>query len=70
MERTGAELIVESLKAEGVKVLFGLPGSENLPIMDILYDTPEIRFIQSQHEQGAIFMANGYAAASRQAAVT
>ncbi len=70
MERTGAELIVESLKAEGVKVLFGLPGSENLPIMDILYDTPDIRFIQSQHEQGAIFMANGYAAASRQPAVT
>ena len=33
MERTGAELIVESLKAEGVKVLFGLPGSENLPIV-------------------------------------
>lgn len=65
MQGTGAELIVECLKAEGVKYIFGMSASAILPLLDVVYRHPEIRYIQSQHEQGAIYMANGYARASR-----
>lgn len=61
MELTVSEIIVESLKAEGVKDIFGVSGSSVLPILDVVYHRPEIRYIQSQHEQGAGYMANGYA---------
>ncbi len=69
MELTGAEYIVECLKAEGVKHIFGVSGSPLLSIMDVLYRTPEIRYIQSQNEQGAAYMANGYARATRSTSV-
>lgn len=61
MERSGSELLIESLKASGVRVIFGVSGTRSLPILDVLYRTPEIRYIQSQHEQAAMYMANGYA---------
>lgn len=64
MEASGAELIVEGLKLEGVKYIFGMSATAVLPLLDVLFRTPEIRYIQSQHEQGAMYMANGYARAT------
>ncbi len=69
MELTGAEYIIESLKAEGVKVIFGVSGSPMLPLLDVLYRTPQIRYIQAQNEQGAVYMANGYARATRNTSI-
>jgi len=60
-EITGAEMMVECLKAEGVKFVFGVIGSSILDLLDVLYRTPEIRYIPTQHEQAAAFMADGYA---------
>ena len=58
---TGAQAVVDCLKREGVDHVFGIPGTMNLPILDVLRATPEIRFILTRHEQGAAFMAYGYA---------
>ena len=55
------QAIVEVLKAEGVKAVFGIPGGHTLPIYDALYDTPDIRHILVRHEQTAATMAAGYA---------
>ncbi len=60
---TGAEIVIESLKKEGVDTMFGILGGTVLPIFDVLYDTP-IRFIHTRHEQGAAHMADGYARAT------
>ena len=54
-----AELFVRCLENEGVKNIFGIPGEENLDVMDALLDSP-IRFITTRHEQGAAFMADVY----------
>jgi acetolactate synthase-1/2/3 large subunit len=54
-----AELFVRCLENEGVRYIFGLPGEENIDIMDVLLDSP-IRFICTRHEQGAAFMADVY----------
>ncbi|MFH1560194.1 MAG: thiamine pyrophosphate-binding protein, partial [Chloroflexota bacterium] len=64
MERTGAELVIECLKAEGVSHIFGVTGSPFLTILDVLYSTPEIQYVMTQHEQGASYMAEGYARTS------
>lgn len=53
--------VVEVLKAEGVKFMFGIPGGHTLNIYDALYDTPEIRHILVRHEQIAANMAVAYA---------
>jgi len=58
---TGGEAVVEVLKAEGVKFVFGLPGGHTLPIYEGLYHTPEIRHILVRHEQSAACMATAYA---------
>jgi acetolactate synthase I/II/III large subunit len=60
---TGAQILIECLKREGVQVLFGYPGGQVLPIFDKLYDT-NIRFILARHEQGAAHAADGYARAT------
>ncbi len=52
-----AELLVRCLENEGVEILFGLPGEENLDMMDVLLDS-SIRFVTTRHEQGAAFMAD------------
>src|SRR3989338_3298793 len=57
---TGAEILIECLKREGVEVMFGYPGGAVLPIFDKLYDA-DIRFILTRHEQGAAHAADGYA---------
>jgi thiamine pyrophosphate-dependent acetolactate synthase large subunit-like protein len=66
---TGAQAVVDCLRRERVGHVFGIPGTMNLPILDVLRDTPEIRFILTRHEQGAAFMAYGYARALHRAAV-
>jgi acetolactate synthase I/II/III large subunit len=66
---TGAQAVVDCLRRERVEHVFGIPGTMNLPILDVLRDTPEIRFILTRHEQGAAFMAYGYARARNRAAV-
>jgi len=60
MKMTGAQILLESLKKEQVKVIFGYPGGSVLPIFDKLYDS-DIRFILTRHEQGAAHAADGYA---------
>ena len=54
-----AELLVRCLENEGVEIIFGLPGEENVDVMDVLLDSP-IRFVTVRHEQGAAFMADVY----------
>ena len=54
-----AELLVKCLENEGVKVVFGIPGEENLAVMNAL-SRSNIRFITVRHEQGAAFMADVY----------
>jgi len=66
---TGAQAIVDCLKREGIDHVFGIPGTMNLPVLDVLRATPEIRFILTRHEQGAAFMAYGYARSLHRPAV-
>jgi acetolactate synthase I/II/III large subunit len=54
-----AELFVRCLENEGVEYIFGIPGEENLDVMDALLDST-IQFITVRHEQGAAFMADVY----------
>jgi len=58
---TAAQAVVDCLRREGIQHVFGIPGTMNLPLLDVLRTTPEIRFILTRHEQGAAFMAYGYA---------
>lgn len=58
-----ANAFVESLKAEGVDVIFGYPGGAVLPIYDALYDAG-LKHVLVRHEQGATHMADGYARAT------
>ena len=53
----GAELLVRCLENEGVDYIYGIPGEENIAVMDVLLDSP-IKFITTRHEQGAAFMAD------------
>ncbi len=64
MKMTGAQIFVESLKREGVRTIFGLPGGVVLKIFDTLYDYKDPMTILTRHEQGAIHMAEGYAKAT------
>ena len=54
-----AELFVKCLENEGVEYIFGIPGEENLDVMDALLDS-SIKFVTTRHEQGAAFMADVY----------
>ncbi len=60
----GGQAVVEALMREGVEVVFGIPGVHTLEMYDALYDRPQIKHIVARHEQGAAFMADGYARAS------
>ena len=57
---TGAKLLLELLKRQGVELIFGYPGGAVIPIYDALYSFPTIKHILSRHEQGAAHMADGY----------
>jgi len=54
-----SELFVKCLENEDVEYIFGIPGEENLDVMDALLDS-DIKFILTRHEQGAAFMADVY----------
>jgi len=60
IEMTGAQIVCEVLKREGVEVVFGIPGGANLPLNDAL-GSSGLRFVLTRHEQGASHMADGYA---------
>jgi acetolactate synthase-1/2/3 large subunit len=60
---TGAQILIECLKREGVEVMFGYPGGQVLPIFDKLYDS-DIKFILTRHEQAAAHAADGYSRAT------
>ena len=61
MELTGAQILLESLKKEGVDVLFGYPGGAVIDIYDELPRHPELKHVLVRHEQGAVHAADGYA---------
>ena len=63
-EISGARAVVEVLMEEGVAHVFHLPGSQIIEILDEIYQSP-IRQVMTRHEQGAAFMADGYARAKR-----
>ncbi|MFC0541299.1 acetolactate synthase large subunit [Kutzneria chonburiensis] len=66
--RTAADLIVECLLAEGVEVVFGIPGEENMRLTNALDDSP-IRYVLTRHEQAASFMAEMYGRVTGKAGV-
>ncbi len=64
----GGEALVRSLAAEGLRVVFGVPGAGQYEAIDALYTTPSVRYIAVRHEQAASYMADGYARASGETA--
>jgi len=58
---TGAEMVIEALKDNGVEHIFGYPGGAILPIYDALFQQDSLEHILVRHEQGATHMAEGYA---------
>ncbi|WP_422118829.1 acetolactate synthase large subunit [Gardnerella sp. DNF00476] len=60
-KRNTADLVVECLVNEGVEVVFGIPGEENIPLLEAIERNGNIRFVLTRHEQGAGFMAATYA---------
>ena len=67
-KKVGAQLLVECLENENIDFIFGIPGEENIDVMDALLDS-KIRFITVRHEQGAAFMANVYGRLTGKASV-
>lgn len=65
MQLDGAQILINQLKAQGVKHIFGYPGASILPVYDVLYSTPEIELIEATSEMGAVFMADGYSRAGK-----
>jgi len=61
---TGADAVLRSLEAEGVDVMFGIPGGAILPTYDAIAKGTTVRHVLARHEQGAGHMAEGYARAS------
>ena len=62
--RTGAHLLLELLRSEGVEFVFGNPGTTELPLIDALVDFPDIKYIWGLQEASVVGMADGYAQAS------
>ena len=69
MKLTGSEIFVESLKCEGVKTIFGIPGGVVLKLFDVLHQQNDVEVVLTRHEQGAIHMAEGHAKATGKAGV-
>jgi acetolactate synthase I/II/III large subunit len=63
-QMTGARMVVQALKDQGVDVVFGYPGGAVLPIYDEIFQQNEIQHILVRHEQGAVHAAEGYARAT------
>ncbi|WP_088187211.1 biosynthetic-type acetolactate synthase large subunit [Desulfosporosinus sp. FKA] len=60
---SGAKLLLDALREEGVDIIFGYPGGVLLPLYDAMLDSP-IRHVLGRHEQGVVFAADGYARVS------
>ena len=60
-QMTGAEMVVEALKDQGVEHVFGYPGGAVLPIYDAIFHQNKLRHVLVRHEQGAAHAAEGYA---------
>ncbi len=60
-QMTGAKIVIQALKEQGVDTVFGYPGGAVLPIYDAIFEQNEIRHILVRHEQGAVHAAEGYA---------
>jgi len=60
-QMTGADIVVQALKDQGVDTVFGYPGGAVLPIYDAIFQQNDIRHILVRHEQGATHAAEGYA---------
>ena len=60
-QMSGARMVVQALKDQGVEVVFGYPGGAVLPIYDEIFQQNDIRHVLVRHEQGAVHMAEGYA---------
>ena len=61
---TGAEMVVEALKDQGVEMVFGYPGGAVLPIYDAIFHQNKLRHILVRHEAGGGHAAEGYAKAT------
>ena len=66
---TAGQAVVNSLRAEGCKYVFGIVGVSFLDIADAFYDVDDIKFMSTRHEQGAACMASAYARISGQPGV-
>lgn len=60
-QMTGAKMVIQALKDQGVDVVFGYPGGAVLPIYDEIFQQNDIRHVLVRHEQGAVHAAEGYA---------
>ena len=61
---TSGQAVIETIKAEGITYVFGLPGHAILDIVDAMYGREDVSFIGVRHEQAAALMADGYARAT------
>ncbi|MFB9321509.1 thiamine pyrophosphate-dependent enzyme [Cryptosporangium minutisporangium] len=61
---TGGQALAGQLVAEGVEVVFGLPGDQLMAALDAFVDAPELRYVVTRHEQATTYMADGYARTS------
>ncbi len=62
VEASGARIVAEALRAEGVKYVFGVPGGQSCDVLyDGLYDVPDVKPILVRHEEAGVFMAYAYA---------
>lgn len=64
MQLSGAQIIVQSLKAEGVEYVFGYPGGAVIEIYDALFQLNKFKHILTRHEQAAVHAADAYARVS------
>jgi benzoylformate decarboxylase len=68
MARRGVDALLEVLRSEGVRHIFGNPGSTELPLIDALTAAPDLRYVLALQEASVIGMADGYAQATRRPA--
>ena len=61
---SGKRAFLELLRQEGIEILFGNPGTTELPLMDALAVMPELRYVMALQEAAVLAMADGYAQAS------
>ena len=58
--RTGGQILVDALRAQGADFAFGVPGESYLAVLDALHDTPDLKFVICRQEGGASMMADAY----------